>query len=184
MIRERGIAAGFLLAAAVLVRLLSSPALLCAQESPKAYQTQYATIHYKDTQDLYTFTRNTGSGMSFLRESPEKNPLLLKTQVDKIVEKICMLLDMHPPTLHFNITLYKTQREVAAIYRAKGMMGSAPISFYSHNDRNITVAIDSIDDHILAHEMAHAVICVYFVVPPPGPMQEILAQYMDKHFKD
>jgi hypothetical protein len=114
--------------------------------------------------------------------------------VDKIVETICSLLDMHPPNLRFNITLYRTQEEVttayyrasggANAYKSQGISGAAPISFYSHRTRNIAVAIDNITDGILGHEIAHAIISAYFVTPPPARMQEILAQYMDKHFRD
>jgi hypothetical protein len=180
--------AGLLIAVALFL-----PPTLPAQES-KTYQTQYATISYAEEKDLQTFTRNTGSGLSFFRESPERNPLLAKTQVDKIVETVCSLLDMHPPNFRFKITLYRTQNEVniayyrasagANAYKAQNMTGAAPISFYSHGSRSIAVAIDNITDGILAHEIAHAILSAYFTTPPPGPMQEILAQYMDKHFRD
>jgi hypothetical protein len=172
----------------------SIPPAVADQESAKIYQTQYVAISYTDEKDLLTFTSNIGSGLSFLSENPKKNPLLAKTRVDKIVETICSLLDMHPPSLRFGITLYRTQSEVASAYRRASLLanatdthdatGAAPIAFYSHGPRKIVVAVDSITENILAHEIAHAVICAYFVVPPPSRMQEILAQYIDKHFTD
>ena len=177
------------------ILIFSLPSVVLAQEPDKTYQTKYVAISYADEKDLHTFTRNIGSGgLSFLRENPEKNPLLAKTRVDKIVETICSLLDMHPPNLRFSITLYRTQSEVtsayyrasgsANAYKAQGGAGAAPIAFYFHGPRNIAVAIDNISDNILAHEIAHAVISAYFVTPPPARMQEILAQYMDKHFEN
>jgi hypothetical protein len=186
-------AAGALLAVVLFIPLLL-PLGLQAQGLPKAYQTKYASISYIEEKDLHTFTRNTASGFGFLRESPERNPLLIRTQVDKIVETISSLLDMHPLNLRFGITLYRTQEEVStAYYRASAganayngqrMASAAPIAFYFHRTRNIAVAIDNITDGILAHEIAHAVISAYFVVPPPARMQEILAQYIDKHLRD
>jgi hypothetical protein len=175
--------------------IIFMPSAVLSQESDKTYQTKYVAISYADEKDLQTFTRNIGSGgLSFLRESPEKNPLLAKTRVDKIVETICSLLDMHPPNLRFGIALYRTQSEVttayyrasgsANAYKAQGAAGAAPIAFYSHGPRTIAVAIDNISDNILAHEIAHAIISAYFVTPPPARMQEILAQYMDKHFEN
>jgi hypothetical protein len=164
--------------------LVSLPPALLAQDLGKTYKTQYATISFPDEMDLYTFTRNIGTGLSFLRESPEKNPLLVKNRVDKIVETVSSILDMHPLNLQFGITLYKTQAEVAAAYRATGMFGPAPVAFYFHGTRKIAVAIDNITDRIIAHEIAHAVLCVYFGAPPPGRMQEVLAQYVDKHLWD
>ena len=171
----------------------SIPPAVAAQELGKTYQTHYVTISYGDEKDLHIFTNNIGTGLSFLRENPEKNPLLAKARVDKIVETICSLLDMHPPNLRFGINLYRTQSEVtsayyrasgtANAYNAHGASGPAPIAFYSHGPRNISVAIDNISDNVLAHEIAHAIISAYFVIPPPARMQEILAQYMDRHFQ-
>ncbi|MDA8125832.1 MAG: hypothetical protein M0009_11680 [Deltaproteobacteria bacterium] len=160
---------------------LSAPAFLGAEEGAKTYQTQYAAIISASEADRYVFTRNIGSGLSFLGESPERNPSLSKSRVDKIVETVSALLDMHPPKLQFTISLYKTGAEVAAAYRALGMLGKAPVAFYSHRSRTISVAIDDITDRILAHEIAHAIICAYFNPPPPARMQEILAQYVDLH---
>lgn len=100
------------------------------------------------------------------------------------METVSSILDMHPLNLQFGITLYKTQAEVAAAYRAMGMFGPAPVAFYFHGTRKIAVAIDNITDRIIAHEIAHAVLCVYFGAPPPGRMQEVLAQYVDKHLWD
>jgi hypothetical protein len=85
---------------------------------------------------------------------------------------------------HFTIALYKTKAEVSAAYRALGMLGAAPVAFYSHRSRTIAVSIDDITDRIFAHEIAHAVICAYFVTPPPSAMQEILAQHVDKNLWD
>lgn len=172
-----------LMAVALFLPLFLPPALP-AQESPKTYQTHYVAISYPEIKDLHTFIRNIGSGFSSRWANPEQNPLLAKTQVDKIVDSIFSLLDMRPPNLRFGITLYKTQAEVTAAYKALGMPGAAPIAFYFHRTKSIAVAIDTITDNILAHEIAHAVICAYFGTPPPARMQEVLAQYVDQHFRD
>lgn len=161
--------------------LMFFPATLQAQESSKNYQTQYATISYSSEKDLHTFTRNIGRGMSFLRESPEKNPLLAKSRVDKIVEIVSSILDMYPIAFRFNITLYKSRADITGAYKALGMLGDAPLAFYFHGTRNIAVSIEQITDRILAHEIAHAIICAYFVAPPPARMQEILTQHVDKN---
>lgn len=155
-----------------------------ADEANQTYKTQYVTISYADEKDLHTFTRNIATGLSFLRESPESNPLLAKTRIDKIVEAVCAILDMHPLNLNFGIVLYKTQAEVTGAFRGMGGRGSAPVAFYSHGTRSISVSIGNITDRILAHEIAHAVICIYFGVPPPSRMQEVLAQYVDRHLWD
>jgi hypothetical protein len=167
------------------------PAALPAQETGRSYQTQYATLLYTDEKDLHAFTRNTGSGLSLFRESPERNPLLAKAQLDKMVETICSLMDMYPVNFRFTVTLYRTQAEVTTAYHrasaganAYRQAGAAPIAFYAHATRSIAVAVNNVTDGILAHEIGHAVISAYFSTPPPGRMQEILCQYLDKHFRD
>ena len=164
--------------------LVSFPPALLALDLVKTYKTQYAIISFSDEKDLYTFTRNVGTGLSYLRESPEQNPLLAKNRVDRITETVCSILDMHPLNLRFGITLYRTEAELAAAYRAMGIFGPVPVAFYSHRTRSIAVLIDRINDRIIAHEIAHAVLCVYFGAPPPARMQEVLAQYVDKHLWD
>jgi len=164
--------------------VLISTSTLQAQDRSKTYQTTYASIAFGNDKDFYTFTKNIGSGLSFLSESPEKNPLLAKNRVDKIVEMARSLLDMHPVNLRFNIALCRTKGELLAAYRSLGMLGTVPRSFYYHRNRTIFINIDDISDRILAHEIAHTIICAYFGMPPPSRMQEILAQYVDKHLWD
>lgn len=154
---------------------------LSAQDRPKIYQTQYATIAYGNERDFYAFTKNIGSGLSFISESPERNPFLARNRVDKIVEMTRSLLDMHPLNLRFTIALYRTRSELNASYRALGMGGAPPPAYYYHRTRTIAISIEEVSDRILAHEIAHAIICTYFGLPPPARMQEILAQHVDKY---
>jgi len=168
----------------LLFLLVSPPPALLAQDLLQTYKTQYTKISFIDEKDLHTFTINIGTGLSFLRDNPEQNPLLVKNRVDKLVETVCSILDMHPLNLQFGITLYRTQSEIAAAYRKTGMFGHSPLAFYSHGNRTIAVVAEKITDGILAHEIAHAVLCIYFGAPPPARMQEVLAQYVDKHLWD
>ncbi len=179
--RSRRDGLSFLVPVVFFLFLLLSSSYLGAQDRGKTYQTQYASITYGNDKDLYTFTKNIGSGLSFFGDNPERIPLLAKTRVDKIVEMACALLDMRPLNLRFNIVLYRTRGELNAAYRALGMVGQAPLSFYHHRTKTIAVSYEDISDRILAHEIAHAIICAYFGMPPPYRMQEILAQHVDKH---
>jgi hypothetical protein len=164
--------------------LVSLPPAILAQDVVKTYRTQYTIISFKDEMDLHTFTGNIGTGLNFLLEGQGKKPEPVKNRVDKIVERVCSILDIHPLNLRFGITLYKAETEFAAAFRATGISGSAPVAFYSHKTRSIAVLPGKVTDRIIAHEIAHAVLCIYFVAPPPARMQEILAQYVDKHLWD
>jgi hypothetical protein len=78
---------------AILLLIMSIPAGLMAEEGLKTHQTLYATISSASDADRFRFTLNIGSGISFLSPSPETNPLLVKTRVDRIVETVKSLLD-------------------------------------------------------------------------------------------
>lgn len=160
------------------VSFLFCPSDLLAQELTKIDETKYATIHYSTDSDLNTFTRNISGGFTLFGGSKGNSP---KNRIDKIVERVCELLDMHPPDLQFKIYSYSTFKELELEYRSITFSGMSPTAFYNHKTRTIYISVQDITDGILAHEIAHAVINLYFGVPPPRKMQEVLAQYVDKH---
>ena len=105
-------------------------------------------------------------------------------KVDSLVDRVSRLLDMYPFDLHFNIYVYQNHKEMENAYThmtTLGVYGRIPVAFYSHKNKAIHVSIENISAGILAHEIAHAIINFYFPEPPPERMQEILAQYVDKH---
>ncbi len=104
--------------------------------------------------------------------------------MDLLVDRVSRLLDMYPSDLHFKIYVHKTQKEIGNSYThlsTLGAYGRIPVAFYSHRNKAVYVSLENISAGILAHEIAHAVINFYFPEPPPERMQEILAQYVDKH---
>lgn len=104
--------------------------------------------------------------------------------MDNIVERVSRLLDMYPSDLHFNIALYPKDKDIERAFLSMGGLRTyetAPIAFYSHKRRTIYISLEKLTAGVLAHEIAHAIINVYFDTPPPERMQEILAQYVDRH---
>lgn len=157
------------------------PPQLCAEEWAKAYETQYSTIYYSVDSDIGAFTRNIGRGLQFFGESHEKNPMLAKNRVDALVERVEQILDMYPSNLHFKIYIYPAYKDLSMQYLATGSLSKSPIAFYNHKTRAIYLSLSDTTDGVLAHEIGHAVINFFFPVPPPARMQEILAQYVDRH---
>jgi hypothetical protein len=88
--------------------------------------------------------------------------------VDRIIERVQEILDMHPD--HFKVTV-----------KLDPKYDQGNIAAYKPGLRTIHVFADRITDGVFAHEVAHAVICSYFSVPPPEKVQEILCQYVDRH---
>lgn len=150
----------------------------------RSYQTRYTEILYAHDEELHRFTADIGTGITFWTASSKKNPLLAKSRVDSITDAVIRILDMRPVELNFSIRIYPSQADLDILYRRMGMMTAAPPAFYSDSSKSISVSLENISARILAHEIAHAVICAYFGSPPPRRMQEILAQYVDEHLEE
>jgi len=52
-------------------------------------------------------------------------------------------------------------------------------SFYVFDSNTIFISYQDLTLGMLGHEIAHAVISGYFVVPPPDKVQEVLAGYVE-----
>lgn len=180
--REVGLRAAFACVAALLVVLLISVLPAISQES--GLQTRYATIVFDDEADLYEFGRKLGGNVSVVSRTNPNFKAHVGESVDRIVFRVKALLDMHPESLKFKVVLHRDGKGLSDAYRALGAMVDPPVAFYSHKSRTIHMGLPGATDGVFAHEVAHAVINFYFAVPPPAQMQEILAQYVDRHLRE
>lgn len=159
-------------------------ALIPGSAQEPLLETRYATVVFKNEADLYEFGRKLGGpGSMVSRENPNVHAHI-KESVDRIVFRVKVLLDMHPEQMRFTVHLHPTDKGLMEAYKGLGAMGDPPIAFYSHKSRTIHLGVRNMTDGVFAHEVAHAVINFYFTVPPPAQMQEILAQYVDKHLRE
>jgi hypothetical protein len=149
----------------------------------KQYHTTFATINYTDEDKFYRFTRNIGSGLKFLGENPRKNPRLAAKRVDAIVMRVMEILDMRMANLHFNVAILP-DHEITRTYAVLSSGKSTALAYYDHGTRTIAVSAEQIDDRVLAHEIAHAVICAWSSSPPPSSAQEILANFAEQHLDE
>ena len=147
-------------------------------------ETMYASVSYRDDQALLDFGRRIGAGEAALVRDDGRAREMAKENIDRLVFRVKNLLDMHPPKFRFSIIVLSTSNETKEAYRALGLGGTAPIAFYRQKSHTVYVSLDKLSPGILAHEVAHAVINAFFSTPPPAQMQEILAQYVDKHLWD
>ena len=90
---------------------------------------------------------------------------------------------MHPRKLkNLNIHIYPNLKKMRI--DVKNVSHHKAPAFYYHKERTIYVSAKKCDEYLLAHELAHAIICNFFLVKPPANTQEILAIYCDSHLKD
>ena len=134
-------------------------------QTQKTFQTKYTTIYYSEDADIDDFIWRIGGQ----RLEISSNPELASHRIDDLVDRVQALLDMWPPNFQ------------VAIFLHRGALKANETAFYEKSERAIHVSVDYASDGVLAHELAHASIEAFFAVPPPSKMQEILAQYVDKH---
>ena len=154
----------FLLFLFLFPSLCLTPAISAAEEY-KSFRTKYTTIYYSKDEDINKFIWKIGGK----RLNIEDDATLAKYRIDRIMERVQTILDMHPENMHVNVFLSSKYKKINKV------------AIYSHKKRAIYIVVDSASDGVIAHEMAHAVISLYFGIPPPAKMQEILAQYVDRH---
>ncbi|MCL4476443.1 MAG: hypothetical protein M1508_09495 [Nitrospirae bacterium] len=108
----------------------------------------------------------------------------LSEKVDIIVERVKMILEMHPRNFNVQINVLPDAQSVRAAYRKKYYRDADFVAFYAPAEKAIYIAADEAKANILAHELAHAVIDQFFGVAAPTKIHEILAQYVDENFED
>ena len=127
-------------------------------------QTKFAVIHYANEQEMMDFSwRISGQRFSFV-----ESQAFATGRVDEIVSKVEGLLEIYPQNFRVDIFVASEDKE-------------GPSAFYDANKKSITAFLHRMTDGVLAHEIAHALISSHFSSPLPEKMQEILAQYVDRH---
>ena len=141
--------------------------LKASSSSSHFFQTQYTDISYSNEDTLRTFLwRITGKKFTLLEDRG-----LARSRVDRIIERVQDVLDIHPENMRIKIKLLASYKE-------------GKIASYTRSTNTIVIYADKVSDGMFAHEAAHAILCAYFKSPPPEKMQEILAQYVDRHLWD
>lgn len=104
-------------------------------------------------------------------------------RLDKLYVRVQDVLDMHPKTPRIKIRIFKGRGELneefAKIFGRPGDFRS----FYVYKYNTIYTSENDVEDSVMIHEMAHAVIDHYFSVIPPETVREILAAYVDVHLE-
>ncbi|MBF0254271.1 MAG: hypothetical protein HQL11_04015 [Candidatus Omnitrophica bacterium] len=132
--------------------------------SPVYFETRYADVYYTDGKALGDFLWRI-SGRRFY---PAEDNAEAVSSVDYLVDRVQSILDMRPDPFKFRVDVLSgyTKGDIAA---------------YLPNGRSIKVYADRVTDGVFAHEVAHAVMDQYFESALPRKVQEILAQYVDRH---
>ncbi len=104
---------------------------------------------------------------------------LLAQTLDALYLEVSDILDIHIYSFHGDIKIFPSSSEVRAVYKENFGTDFPERSFYFHQKNTIYISYQDITLGMLGHEIAHAIISHYFVVPPPAKVQEILCGYVE-----
>jgi len=161
--------------------------LLISSSSGYELNTRYASLTYNSEDLLRKFNKEIALGsLSYLLRNRRSITVddEIRNKMEVIVEKVEAILEMHPKELRFTVSLLPSEDAIHETYRRKYGKTVDFVSFYSPRDKTIFVSVKDIDLAVLAHEIAHAVIDLYYGMATPSKIHEVLAQYVESHLRD
>jgi len=174
--------------------LLSSNLVMAEASSLTGYrtlETRYVILYYRSLEDLEDFEDEidySGGVFSNLFSSSDADDLQknVKNEIDALYRRVQKILDMQKKMKKVAIRIHRNSEEIKRAYTdtyGRGRRG-VPRAWFRYKNNTIYVNLDDLDEGILAHEMAHAIIDNYLLVKPPRVTAEILARYVDRHLFD
>jgi len=146
---------------------------------------QYFTVCYSPRADvgLLLSSLNVSSFDKLLvGNSAQKQtgfPAELGNALDTLFLRVSEILDMHLYSFHGKVKICRDYAQLNRIYRSFYNRDLNTQAFYAQEVNTIYISEDNFKLEILGHEIAHAIMCNYFVVSPSVKIQEILAMYVE-----
>ena len=165
-----------------------------AEETPSSQwiflKTQYVNIFYTKPDHLEQLNKKIryspdGGSFSFFFSSPSdkknwKENFILK--INAMFEKVQRILDMRKAMRKVTIKVFADADALHREYfRLFKLANAAPRAWYIFKYNTIYINVKDINEGILAHEMAHAIIDNFMGLRLPRATAEILARYADSH---
>jgi len=153
----------------------------------KSFPTKRTTIRYLSDKDLKKFDKSIdyapGAGFSsmFSKANEKEQRAKLKKKIDALFERVRAILDMKKYVRKVRIDLYPGKKQLHAAYQELFKRENTHRAWYSFKLHTIYIQVNDINEGILAHEMAHAIIDHFFKTRPPSATAEILARFVDAH---
>ena len=167
-------------------------------QAQQVFHTQSATIYYEDPVSLREMEQRLRFSQAkkfsqsyFYTQDPVQAALSpgLAAKIDGLLVKVCLLLGRWPrKTQRLRIFLLKDGKQVQQRHLVFQPFQNAGPSwfgygrleaFYEPRTRTIFLSLEDLHAGILAHELAHFVLCESFAVPPPASVQEDWARQVE-----
>jgi hypothetical protein len=104
--------------------------------------------------------------------------MLAKT-LDGLYQEVSDILDIHIYSFKGTIQVLADQKSLADMFKRTYGLEFNERSIYFFEKNTIYISLADMNVGILGHEISHAIISHYFVVPPPARIQEVLCGYVE-----
>ncbi len=163
-----------------------------ADENWQTLITKYTIICFHSEADMSKFDDDIdyspGSGFTALfgGSGGGDSTTKLVRKIDSLFLRAQDILAMRKYIRKVRIQIYANNDQLQNAYHQeiKSTDSSDNRAWYDFNQHTIYVQVKDLNEGMLAHEMAHAIIDNYFQVRPPSATAEILARYVDAHLND
>lgn len=108
----------------------------------------------------------------------------LVTFLDSLFMQVSDILEMHIYSMQLNVKVLQNADKLKESYATmfnSDLMGKQ--SFYVYQTNTVYVSQEAFKREIIGHEMAHAIISHYFVIPAPVKIQEVLSMYVEYNLR-
>jgi len=103
----------------------------------------------------------------------------LARALDGLYQAVSDILDIHIYSYKGTIQVVADQPALAKLLKKRFSLDFAERSIYYHEGNTIYISARDMTAGMLGHEMGHAIISHFFIVPPPPKVQEVLCGYVE-----
>jgi hypothetical protein len=148
--------------------------------------TDHTIIQYQSEDHLRAFDKKIDFGDKhwgftrlFYAAAHDAMQKRLQHKVDALFERVQEVLDMKRKMPKVVIRLYPDKKELHDIYVRMYEEPCQVRAWYRYKNNTVYLTVIDLNEGMLAHELAHAVMDHYLLVRPPAASAEILARYVD-----
>jgi hypothetical protein len=182
--------ARFYINCAWLCLVLAANSAWADAETWQSLSTKYTVIHFQSDRDLELFNLaidySLGGGFKALfgGSGGKDFSAKLTKKIDDLFARVQEILDMRKYMHRVQINIYSDKEKLQEVYRREVKTRGEYRAWYLFERNTIYLQVEDVNEGMLAHEMAHAIIDNFFQVRPPPASAEILARYVDAHLND
>ncbi len=151
-------------------------------------ETKYTAIYYTAISDLNTFDQHINyprKQADFNRPFHSKDAAVLtgriEVKVDALLERVQEILDIRKKTDRVSIYIFPDRASLNHAVRQVAKTGRQLKSWYSPERHAIYTTSNDLDEKILAHDMALAIIFQHLNLPPSRAAARVLARHVDQN---